>query len=243
MKSQNKLKTRFPIGLYCVVIIALATTIIYGIWIKNIGGSRSRLAITVIDSVDIAPTNELDDAIRQKASKASQVKLSKHLTKAIAAASSSSREDSQNQQSVDQTEYDDEAENDQDASYLTFEEQRLEAQFQTEQYIDYMETVLISESSDIEWKNLVQTSIYETLENKNMTELSVNETICGSTICRLNLEIDESMVDESSEIAMDISEIWDGAGFFTMDDRTGELTLYIARKGHVLPQVSDQYDS
>ncbi len=122
---------------------------------------------------------------------------------------------------------------------LSYNEQMFQMQIQIEKRIDHMDSALKDEDSDINWEYTVQEALYEKLQAEEMSSLELLETECGATMCRLTLSVNMSNVDDMANTALDVSQLWHGAGFYSMDERTGQLLLYIAREGYSLPDTSN----
>jgi len=100
-----------------------------------------------------------------------------------------------------------------------------------------LQAALSNEEVDLQWINEITQTVQQGFENPELTGINLNNMVCGSTICQLDIQIDESLTSQESLQRLSTNRTWDGETTFSLD-RNGKLKLFFAKKGHQLPDDS-----
>ena len=91
------------------------------------------------------------------------------------------------------------------------------------------------ESVDTEWASETIASVQESFSNEELSGIDLVDVSCGSTLCKVNLEIAPDLPMEESLQLLSTHRSWDGATFVSVDEN-GQPKLFFARSGYELPQ-------
>lgn len=124
-------------------------------------------------------------------------------------------------------------------------EHPVEPSDQTDQQLtlhqSYLEQLVEVEPVDVEWAQQTVASIEQGLQHEDLAGIHLVDATCGSTLCQVNLAIEESLpVDEGMQ-RLAMHRNWDGPTFFAVD-ASGEVRLYFARDGYELPEMPELED-
>ena len=114
------------------------------------------------------------------------------------------------------------------------EEERAKAQAQAQ--VELMETSMVSEVIDPEWKALAELALQEVFLKEDTVRFQLMKVECRATICRINLLRDSSAsLPETFQTLLHFSP-WQGESFFRLkQDESDEVVVYLSREGHPLP--------
>lgn len=124
------------------------------------------------------------------------------------------------------------------AAPLTSEEERERAAAQTQAEIELMEGALHAEQPDPAWANTAQLALNTTFQKEAIPGAQLVDAECHSTLCRMELSLDVSTVQENVRNLFDLAP-WSGESFIHIDTETGLAVMYLAREEHALPQLTE----
>lgn len=126
----------------------------------------------------------------------------------------------------------------QELAEMTHEEQVLEAETQIQEHADHLDWMAQSESVDVGWASEAQTAFYESFGAEELEGFEVASADCRTTFCRVELSIDPDTAAEDHYRSIVHGAPWNGAGFVRLTDDPPQATLYLAREGEALPDLS-----
>ncbi|MDH5731816.1 MAG: hypothetical protein OEZ58_22770, partial [Gammaproteobacteria bacterium] len=118
-----------------------------------------------------------------------------------------------------------------------FKEEQQAAEQQMQQQIQLLDDALAAEAYDPDWSLSAQSELNTAFLAENMASIHLNNVECKATICKLDITppSDQALEDSFRRIS---SLKWPGSGFIYMDNASGNVTLYLAKEGHSIPQVN-----
>ncbi|GAA3961104.1 hypothetical protein [Allohahella marinimesophila] len=97
-----------------------------------------------------------------------------------------------------------------------------------------MDAYLERETPDPQWGADTRSSIESSIEQAELTGVTLLESNCGTTLCKVKLNLPADLTPEDSLQRLATRRTWDGATMFRLSG-SGEADFYIARVGHELP--------
>ena len=101
---------------------------------------------------------------------------------------------------------------------------------------------LRSEAVDAEWAEQTVSAIAEGFRHEELSSIRLIDSRCGSSLCQVELSIDEDMPIEEGMQRLSVHRPWEGQTFFSIS-ADGVASIYFAREGHELPEVPDYPES
>nr|WP_320190750.1 hypothetical protein [uncultured Desulfobacter sp.] len=107
-----------------------------------------------------------------------------------------------------------------------------------EQKVQEQETMLeqafYAQEPDPEWAGETLDKLYASFESEDMQGIHLVDASCASTLCQMDLAIDQDASMEESLQHLAHHRSWDGATFVAAN-KSGQIKIYFARDGHDLP--------
>jgi len=120
---------------------------------------------------------------------------------------------------------------------LTPEEAQSIADEHSRSQVELIEQTMQREETDPQWAEGAQQSLRDAFQDVELTGLHFEDAVCQTTLCRLNLTVDVDTDPGEGFREMRDAIPWEGTGFSRIDAETGEIEVYLARKGHALPRL------
>lgn len=121
---------------------------------------------------------------------------------------------------------------------FTPEEELERADAQTQAQFELIDGTLLAEESDSDWASSANLTLHEAFQSEDMKGLALVGVECRTTICRLELSLDNASPEESFHHLVHLTP-WQGQKFFRINEEKGEAMVYLAREGHSLPQLEE----
>lgn len=122
---------------------------------------------------------------------------------------------------------------------LTPEEELERADAQTQAQFELIDGTLLAEESDSDWASSANLALHEAFQSEDMKGVALVGVECRTTICRLELSLDNSAYPEDSFYHLVHVTPWQGQKLFRINEENGEAVVYLAREGHSLPQLEE----
>ena len=126
------------------------------------------------------------------------------------------------------------------AAELTPDEEAEQVEAQTLELIELFEETILTEGTDPEWSSLAEFALDEVSKSEEMTEFNLVDAKCVTTMCRMELSLDDSESPEESFRKLVDFAPWQGEGFIRIQDGNdggfAQAVVYLAREGYSLPQ-------
>ena len=126
------------------------------------------------------------------------------------------------------------------AEELTVEEEAEQVEADTLEMIDLFEETILTEGTDPEWSSLAEFDLDEASISEEMTEFNLVDAKCGTTMCRMELSLNDFDSPEESFRKLVNFAPWQGEGFISIEDgndeESAQAVIYLAREGYSLPQ-------
>lgn len=103
-----------------------------------------------------------------------------------------------------------------------------------ESRFSHMDAYLERETPDHQWGGETRASVEDSIEQADLIGVTLLESSCGSTLCKVKLNLSADVSPQDSLQRLATRRTWDGATMFKLSG-TGEADFYIARLGHELP--------
>jgi hypothetical protein len=118
-------------------------------------------------------------------------------------------------------------------AFLTPEQVREQADARIEAQLETLEGTMRVEKADPS----AQASLQQAFQRAGIAGLQLANAQCGGTLCRMELASDGSGFSEDSFRSLSHIAPWPGQGFARVDSESGNITVYVAREGHTLPNA------
>jgi hypothetical protein len=125
-----------------------------------------------------------------------------------------------------------------EAAPLTPEQERERAAAREQAELALMEGTLRAETSDPAWANTAQLALQTTFQQEALSGVQMVKAECGSTLCRMELSLDDSTMQESYSSLPDLIP-WSAASFLQLNTETGAAVMYLAREEYSLPELQE----
>lgn len=97
-----------------------------------------------------------------------------------------------------------------------------------------LEQAFYAQETDSEWAGETLDKLYAGFESEEMQGIHLVDASCASTLCQMDLVIDQNASMEESLQHLAHNRSWDGATFVAAN-KSGQIKIYFARDGHDLP--------
>lgn len=109
-----------------------------------------------------------------------------------------------------------------------------EIQQEMDERVLMLEASLHSEPVDKAWADETLASLAEGFTHSELADVKMVGAACGSTLCRVEVQLDPGKPKEDNLQKLAMHRTWDGPTFVAVD-ATGHTQLYFAREGADLP--------
>lgn len=99
-----------------------------------------------------------------------------------------------------------------------------------------LESRLTRQETDTVWASETLGQIEASLLHQDLEGIQVMDSACGSTLCRVDMQLPSDQAREDTLRKLSIHRAWEGATVFEMT-ADGSVRFYIAREGHDLPSA------
>jgi hypothetical protein len=115
------------------------------------------------------------------------------------------------------------------------EDEPARAEAQTRAQIEVLEGTVRVENADPKWASAAKLALNEAFHNEVMAGRRLGHADCRTSLCRLELLLEDSRsAEETFQQLIDFTP-WDGQGFVRIDEKSGEIVVYLSREGYALP--------
>lgn len=97
-----------------------------------------------------------------------------------------------------------------------------------------LEQAFYAQEPDPEWADETLDKLYTIFESEKMQGIHLVDASCASTLCQMDLTVDQEASMEESLQHLAQNRSWDGATFVAAN-KSGQIKIYFARDGHDLP--------
>ncbi|GEM_PF-5706051 len=118
-----------------------------------------------------------------------------------------------------------------DSEEISDEQTRQQAEQWYERQIEKLDAVLVSEPKDDDWSVRTTGRLEETFEKLN--DYEIKEISCSGTLCKVNARISPQDLQREGGIDGLVHGTmgWEGQTIASVDEETGEVTVYLLREG------------
>lgn len=109
-----------------------------------------------------------------------------------------------------------------------------EIQQEMDERLLMLEASLHAEPVDKAWADETLASLTEGFTHSELADVKMVDAACGSTLCRVEVQLDPGKPKEENLQKLAMHRTWDGPTFVAVD-ATGNTQLYFAREGAELP--------
>ncbi len=115
-----------------------------------------------------------------------------------------------------------------------------EAQAQVTEHIARIEDVLLTEPVDPDWAPTATAALQTSFAEPALDAFTIRDAQCHSSLCRIELDVDEDLAGPEAFATLQHHTPWDGAGFIQLTNNPPGAVLFLAREGTDLPMDSDE---